>query len=405
MQQRAHPRRTAVAAMALATGLASLAGIAAFPAVAEPAAFGTVTQRIAIEPDSAASVLSRDGTTIFVIEPSEVRSVAGKVRVIDVASGSILEEITVGKGPRDAVLSERGNHLYVLNAFSKSVSIVNTNDLSVTRTVRLAYPPRNGVISADGNRLYVQVADSQLASSRIAVIDTRAPRVLRTLRVTDAAGKGCEFPRTPALTGSNVLMIPCNRDLVYVSASTGRTLGRNAGLCDAISTPVLIRGNTQAYVPCGQESWFVDPAARAPISSVRTFEAGEGSVAQFMPPPPPAVSPDQSKIYQPVEASGKLAVIDAAARTLVAKVAITGSLGLTSSRPAISSDGARLYIGLLDAAGTLVDFNAQTNTVIGQIPLGANTPEPGNPMIIDGGAQIAVPLSIGELVKVTLLPR
>lgn len=392
----------AVTGVVLATGVAWLTpGVAG----AEPAALGTVTQRIAIEPDSGASVLSRDGSTIFVLEPSEVRSAAGKVRVIDVASGSVLEQITVGKGPNRAVLSQRGNHLYVLNTFSKSISIVNTNDLSVERTIRLSYAPRNAVISDDGNRLYVQLSDSQLGSSRIAVVDTRGHRVLRTLRATDASGRGCEFPQAPTLTGSGILMVPCNRDLVYVSTASGRTIGRNAGLCDAASTPVLIRGNTQAYVPCGAESWFIDVAARSPISSVRTYEAGEGSVVELPAPPPPAISPDQSRIYQPVMASGKLAVIDASARTLVTKVTITTSLHLTWDAPGISSDGARVYLGVLDATGSLVDFNAQTNTVIGQIPLGANSPEPGTIMIVDSGTQLAVPLSIGELVKVTLLPR
>lgn len=370
---------------------------------AEPAAFGQVTQRIPIEPDTVEAILSRDGSTIFVIEPADPSRQPGHVRVIDVASGTELDRIRVGAGPNGAALSYRGNHLYVTNGIGRSISVIDTNDFVVERTIRLSSAPRNPVISLDGNRLYVQLM-SGTASSRIAVINTRSRRVLRTLRVRDAAGAGCEIPWTPALTLEGNLLVPCNNDLVRVPVN-GQAAQVLADLCEGMGTAVILGAGDRAWVPCGPDGWFIDPADLTRIARIQYVDPGEVTTVGWASQAPPAISDNGSRIYQPILQSGKLAVIDANAATLVTRLPITSSFGLSWFAPVLSPDDARLYLPLQDSTGSLVAINTLTNAEVGRIPLGANSPQPASMMRIEYGTQLAVAMSIGELVKVSLLPR
>ena len=370
---------------------------------AEPAAFGQVTQRIPIEPDTVEAILSRDGSTIFVIEPEDPSRQPGHVRVIDVASGTELDRIQVGAGPNGAALSYRGNHLYVTNGLGRSISVIDTNDFAVERTIRLASAPRNPVISLDGNRLYVQLM-SGTASSRIAVINTRSRRVLRTLRAKDAAGAGCDIPWTPTLTLEGNLLVPCNNDLVRVPVS-GQASQVLADLCEGMGTPVVLGAGDRAWVPCGPDRWFIDPDNLTRITRIQYVDPGEVTTVGWASQAPPALSGNGSRIYQPILQSGKLAVIDANAATLVTRLPITSSFGLSTFAPVLSPDDARLYLPLQDSTGSLVAINTVANAEVGRIPLGANSPQPASIMRIENGTQLAVAMSIGELVKVSLLPR
>lgn len=377
--------------------------LSASTAFGEPPNFGQVTQRIQIEPDTVEAILSRDGSSIFVIEPADPNRQPGHVRVIDVASGSELERIRVGAGPNGAALSARGNHLYVTNGLGRSVSVIDTNDLVVERTIRLASAPRNPVISADGNRLYVQLM-SGTASNRIAVINTRSRRLLRTLSVRDADGAGCDIPWTPALTLEGTLLVPCNNDLVQVPVS-GRPSGVLANLCEGMGTPEILGAGDRAWVPCGPDGWFIDPDNLTTISRIQYVDPGEVTTVGWASQAPPAISGNGARIYQPILQSGKLAVIDANAAALVTRLPITTSFGLSWFAPLLSPDDARLYLPLQDATGTLVAVNTLANVEVGRIPLGANSPQPRAIMRIENGTQLAVAMSIGELVKVSLLPR
>ncbi len=59
--------------------------------------------------------------------------VASLVHVIDLASGKVAKNIPVGKRPRRFALTPDGSQLWVTNELDASVSIIDTQALSVHR--------------------------------------------------------------------------------------------------------------------------------------------------------------------------------------------------------------------------------------------------------------------------------
>lgn len=130
------------------------------------------------------TVMSRDGATVYVsnwggqapsassatdgywpvsVDPKTGLPVSGSVSVVDVASFSVRAQIPVGLHPSAMVLSASGDLLYVANANSDSVSVIDTaaNRVALTIDVKpfAGAPPGSFpnalALSPDGTTLYV----------------------------------------------------------------------------------------------------------------------------------------------------------------------------------------------------------------------------------------------------------
>lgn len=93
-----------------------------------------------------------DGTKI-VADPKDAFAITGTVSVVDLAAGREVKTIAVGLHP--AGMTVAGSNLYVANAYSDSLSVVDLNTDRVTRTIDLSVPIAGGYFGSGPNAVAV----------------------------------------------------------------------------------------------------------------------------------------------------------------------------------------------------------------------------------------------------------
>ena len=109
------------------------------------------------------------------------RQDAGNVQVLDMSGFDDPLAVAVGTSPSDAVLTDDGNHLWVSNLASDSVSVIDTVSDQVVATIPVGDGPRGLDLSPDGRRLYVANGNDDSLS----IIDTGTRQVIDTIAVGD----------------------------------------------------------------------------------------------------------------------------------------------------------------------------------------------------------------------------
>ncbi|MCD6353976.1 MAG: bifunctional YncE family protein/alkaline phosphatase family protein [Prolixibacteraceae bacterium] len=99
------------------------------------------------------------------VDPETGATREGTVSVFDPATGRLLKEIIVGLHPNDIISASDGNFVYVANANSDNISVIETENDVVTETIRVrsgeeknpffGSSPNGLGISGDGTTLYV----------------------------------------------------------------------------------------------------------------------------------------------------------------------------------------------------------------------------------------------------------
>lgn len=106
--------------------------------------------------------VSPDGGTAYVTNTG-----SDLVSAINIATGEILAEISVGDAPLKVVMSPDGSRLYVTNFASHTVSVIGVLEQRVVNTIEVGLNPFGLAISPDGKRLYV----AEYTSQKISIID------------------------------------------------------------------------------------------------------------------------------------------------------------------------------------------------------------------------------------------
>lgn len=89
-----------------------------------------------------------DGTPI-VVDRKDAFTLTGTVSVVDIAEGKEVRTIPVGLHP--AGMAIYGSNLYVANAYSDSLSVIDLHTDTVVRTISLSVPIAHGVFGAGPN--------------------------------------------------------------------------------------------------------------------------------------------------------------------------------------------------------------------------------------------------------------
>jgi YVTN family beta-propeller protein len=118
--------------------------------------------------------LSPDGRVLYVAE-----NLSDSLAVVDVARRRVVQRVSVGSYPY-AVVAGPGGRVYVSAWGASSVSVYRADSsgrLVAERSIDVGRHPSALLLTADGARLFVASA----STDRIAVVDTRAGRVVRWL--------------------------------------------------------------------------------------------------------------------------------------------------------------------------------------------------------------------------------
>src|ERR1039458_244120 len=93
-----------------------------------------------------------DGTPI-VVDRKDAFTLTGTVSVVDLTEGKEVKMIQVGLHPAGMTIS--GSHLYVANAYSDSLSVIDLDTDAVIRTINLSVPIARGVFGSGPNGVAV----------------------------------------------------------------------------------------------------------------------------------------------------------------------------------------------------------------------------------------------------------
>ena len=237
---------------------------------------------------------------------------ANTASVIDAGTRKVIATVRVGVAPTQMAVSPDRRSLYIANAGSNTVSVLNTADDTIARTVALprGSSPTGVALSPAGRYLYT--ADG--GSNRVSVIDTRTKRVVASARV--------------GTQPVSVAVAPDGKTVYTANSGSG-----NVSVIDARTKRV-----------------------------VRSIRAG-----RF--PSGVAVTPDGASVYVTNELSG-VTVIDAASGAVQARLREPSPFGV-----AVSPAGDRAYVTGL-GPGTLTAIDTGTHRVSSSVSIGPYGTDP-----------------------------
>ncbi|MEQ8789050.1 MAG: c-type cytochrome [Pirellulaceae bacterium] len=121
-------------------------------------------------------VLARDGSWLLTVNQT-----SGTVSLVDVAAGSVLDEIAVGEHPAYAELHPDGKHVLVACAYSGELLKLEVAGKKLVRnsSIDVGFHPHGVAITADGKTGYVATT----AADQVAVVDLEREAVVDRIDV------------------------------------------------------------------------------------------------------------------------------------------------------------------------------------------------------------------------------
>jgi YVTN family beta-propeller protein len=211
------------------------------------------------------------------------------------AGFEVIDTIPVGERPRDVAVNAVTNRIYVANAYSRFISVIDGDTHAVVAQIRLGQSPpgiHSLAVNALTDRIYVVL--SHLYDSRVKVVDGSSNNVIATVIVEDVAGGLDVNPLTNRIYVTN-----------FKSDSVSVIDGRSNGV---IATVPVERGPHQVAVNPRTNRIYVG-CILADVVLVIDGEMNSvvGSIADSG--PPVTVDPTVNRIYAKGNGGG-LFVID-----------------------------------------------------------------------------------------------
>lgn len=271
----------------------------------------TLVKIIDVEQEPLGLTLSPDFATLYVANAQ-----SGTISVIDTASQRVIKTLAANPGGRlnSLIVSADGNALYVSDAKAGSVEVLRLPEGEKMITIPVRQFPQRIALSSEHNRLYVVNS----ASNNVSVIDTATHTLLTNIPVnerpyaivlsSDNSQAYVTSSQTHSLTILDLVTQKAVDSIVLESISRLTNLvispdGQYLYICDAISNAVVV----------------VDTAAK---TQVRTLNAAkfENSDLEFS-PTDLALSADSKRLYV-VGRTGYLSVIDLESSSVLASLEV-----------------------------------------------------------------------------------
>jgi YVTN family beta-propeller protein len=234
---------------------------------------------------------------------------SNNLTAIDPNSRLVVGYIPVGLNPIAAVISKDSSRLYVLNAGSRTVSIINPKTFATTATIALppsAGTPTSITLSPDNSRVYISTVGSTTDKTRhvILVINASTNSFVAPFAVGPTVGltssaDGKTLLTVTAGTSSQETMAP-------VTVSTGKI--NPAGIVN-VNTPTITTPQSQGivagaggtiYMTAANSLFSVNPTA---LTSSTLFTGGAPGTL--------ALTPDGQQLWMTNYASPFLTIFNA----------------------------------------------------------------------------------------------
>jgi len=121
-------------------------------------------------------LVSPDGDMLYVTR-YEAASNTQYLTALDPLTGAVRGRVQVGSDPRGALFSPDGARVYVANAFSNTVSVIDARTLTLVTSIAVGLQPHALAFDSTARRLYV----ANYGSDNLNVIDVPTHRVVATI--------------------------------------------------------------------------------------------------------------------------------------------------------------------------------------------------------------------------------
>jgi YVTN family beta-propeller protein len=302
-------RRAVVMTMAAAMPLT----VVAVTAVPASAAGGyTVTATIPVGSGPNGLAVGPAAGTVYV-----ANATSGTVSVIDEATDAVTATIAVGSGPSGVAVDPAAGTVYVANSGAGTVSVIDAATNAVTATIGVGSDPNGVAVDPTAGTVYV----ANTGGATVSVIDA----------VTNAVTATITIPHSPdALADPYAVAVDPAAGTVYVT-------GKNPGSSGLVSV--------------------IDVATNAVTATISVGQVPEGV----------AVDPAAGTVYVTDEFQSTVSLIDVATSTVTATISVGHPIGVAVDPAAgtvyVAGDGGGPCQG---ACVSVID--AATNTVIDTVP-------------------------------------
>jgi len=284
--------------------------------------------------------ITPDGKRVYVtnLYPTSIQSGPSTVSVIDTATNKVVATVNVGVNPAGVAVAPDGKHVYVANYWTNSISVIDTATNNLVDTIWLGLPgggPQGVVVTPNGKRLYV----TNYYESSVWVIDTSTNTVVNSVNVGIspyilAVAPDGKHVYVPNNLSDSVSVIDTATNTVVSTVSVG-------------SGPVTV-----ALTPDGKHIYVtnVDSNSVSVIDAATNTVMETVSVADL--PRGVAITPDGKRAYVAKYNSGYVSVIDTAINKVVDTVYIgdvgANSVAITPLPTAVSFSSFRIKHLLID---------------------------------------------------------
>lgn len=296
------------------------------------------------------------------------------VSVIDTATDTVIDTITVGTVPIAVAITPFGKRIYVTNELDNSVSVICTLNNKTIETITVGNSPLDVAFTPDGKLAYVGNFDD----SSISVIGTRSNKVIAT--ITEGLGNGpfgIVIGNTPNGTRAYVVNVISDNVSIIDANPNSETFNTVVGTVQVGNIPIDAEINpygTSVYVTnAGDDTVSVIDTA---TNAVTTIHVGAGPSGVGI-----GLTPLGTRAYVLNSVENTISVIDAEPSSPTFDTVITTiskGVGEAPSDADLTPDGRKVYVpNNLDPVVSVID--TLTNTVIDSIPVGLG------PNVIDVG--------------------
>ncbi len=299
----------------------------------------------------------------------------GKVAVLDTATDTIINTITVGTKPYSVAITPDQKYAYVPNNGDSTVSVIELATSTVIKTIHgTGTKPTMIAITPDGKTAYV----TNNGDSYMSIIDTA------TNTITGSVNTGFQ-PFAVAITPDGTRAYVANQGVSSVSVIdlATKTVTLNIGVGNNPSGVFISADGTQAYIcsPSDGTVAIIDLASNIVTSTLNLGGRPFGMV----------FSPDGNLVYIANFTSQNIAVVDTATNAVLTLIPDTGNL---VSLLAMTPDGSKIY-ATHEYSNSVAVVDTTTNTIISVLPSG------NHPM----GLAIPQGLPIAHLARFSVTPN
>jgi len=285
---------------------------------------------------------------------------SNNVTVIDAATDTVATTIAVGSEPRNPAVNRDGTRVYVPNRFSDSVTVINGVTNTVITTISsVGDEPYSAAVGSDGTRVYV----ANKSDNTLAVIDATNNTMLTT--ISDSCFDSPEW----------VIVNPAGTRAYVVNRQGDSVCVVNTGTNTVVDQVSVGSAPRSAVVTCDGSFVYVANNSGSPdISKIRTSDNSVVAGLSFSGGSPRniSLSPDGKKIYVGLQ-NANIGVINVSTDT-TSTIAMPG--GSSSYATATLANGSKVYV--TDESNDEVQvLNASTGSFLtgGGYPISAgNTP-------------------------------